>query len=149
MIIFKSGSDATYTERQYFKFGKTKGLNEWSTSTWEYCSFFRDLKTCKHLFALTNFCLTCSLNLQLLCRVTSSKDKLLHCGILQICSYCVLSYFFRTTSSLHFLGLQIMLSSLDQFENTSSKRSDRSELLFNGAMIVELSVYLKRAGKSL
>ena len=61
-MIFKSGSDAPYTERQYIKFGRTKDLNKWSISTWEYCSFLRDLKTCKHLFALTSFCLTCSLN---------------------------------------------------------------------------------------
>ena len=69
-IIFKSDSDAPYTERQYVKFGRTKDLNKWSISTWEYCSFLRDLKTCKHLFALTNFSLTCSLNLQLLWKVT-------------------------------------------------------------------------------
>ena len=66
-MIFKSGSDAPYTERQYVKFGGTKDLNrKQSISTCEYCSFLRDLKTCKHLFTLSNFCLTCSLSLQLL-----------------------------------------------------------------------------------
>ena len=69
-IIFKSDSDAPYTERQYAKFGKTKDLNKWFISTWEYCSLLRDLKTCKNLFALTNFSLSCSLNLQLLWTVT-------------------------------------------------------------------------------
>ena len=32
-MIFKSGSDAPYTERQYVKFGRTKDLNKWSIST--------------------------------------------------------------------------------------------------------------------
>ena len=92
-IKFKSDSDAPYTERQYVKFGRTnKDLNKWSISTWEYCSFLRDLKTCKNLFALTNFSLTCSLNLQLLWRVTTSNDRLLHCRILQICTYAWFSH---------------------------------------------------------
>ena len=52
-IIFKSDSDASYTERQYVKFGRTKDLNKLSISTWENCSLLRDLKTCKHLFAWT------------------------------------------------------------------------------------------------
>ena len=52
-IIFKSDSDASYTERQYVKFGRTKDLNKWSISTWENYSLLRDLKTCKHLFAWT------------------------------------------------------------------------------------------------
>ena len=30
-MIFKFGSDAPYTERQYVKFGKTKDLNKCST----------------------------------------------------------------------------------------------------------------------
>ena len=32
-MIFKSGSDAPYTEKQYVKFGRTKDLNKWSIST--------------------------------------------------------------------------------------------------------------------
>ena len=28
-MIFKSGSDTTYTEGQYVKFGKTKHLHKW------------------------------------------------------------------------------------------------------------------------
>ena len=75
-MIFKSGSDTPYTERQFVKFGRTKDLKKWAIS------FLRDLETCKHLFALTYFFLTCSLNLQLLWRVTPSKESKLHCGIL-------------------------------------------------------------------
>ena len=32
-MIFKSDSEALYTERQYVKFGRTKDLNNWSIST--------------------------------------------------------------------------------------------------------------------
>ena len=32
-MIFKSGSDAPYTEKQYVKCGRTKDLNKWSIST--------------------------------------------------------------------------------------------------------------------
>ena len=39
--------------------------------------------------------------------VAHSKDRLLHCGILQIWSCCVLLFFFLGTSSLHLLGLKI------------------------------------------
>ena len=74
-----------------------------SISTWEYCSFLRDLKTSKHLFALANFCLICSLTLW----VAHSKERRLHCSILQIWSYCVLLFFFLRTSSLHLLGLKM------------------------------------------
>ena len=149
MIIFKSGSDATYTEGQYFKFGKTKDLNKWSTSTWECCSFPRDLKPCKHLSALINFCLTCLLNLQLLFRMTPSKDKLLHCGILQNVLILRVIELLPYNELLAFARVQIILSSLDQFKNSYTKRSDGSELLLNGAMIVESSLYLKRAVTSL
>ena len=103
-----------YTERQYVKFSRTKDLNKWSIYTWEYCSFLRDLNTCKHLFTLTNFSLTCSLNLQLFWRVIRSKDRLLHCGIFQMSSYCMLLLIFLTTNSLHLL---------DQLKNSSTKRS--------------------------
>ena len=33
LYLFKSDSDAPYTERQYVKFGRTMDLNKWSIST--------------------------------------------------------------------------------------------------------------------
>jgi len=98
---------------------------------------------------LTNFCLTCSLNLQLLCRMTSSKDKLLHCGILQNLLILRVIAILPNNELLAFARVQIILSSLDQFKNSYTKRSDESELLLNGAMIVDASLYLKRAVTSL
>ena len=50
---------------------------------------------------------------------------------------------------LAFASVQIILSSLDQFKNSYTKRSDESEMLLNGAMIVDASLYLKRAVTSL
>ena len=134
-MILKSGSDTPYTGRQCVS--RTKDLN----------FYF-------HLGVLLLFnkgpfkvCLTCSLNLQLLCMVTPEKDRLLHWDIanLPILRVIVL----LPMSSLHLPGLQIILFSLDQFTNSSSKRSDGSELLLTGAMIVKPSAYLKRAGTSL
>ena len=70
------------------------------------------LKTCKHRFSLTNFSRTCSLNLQLLWRVTPSTTDYY---TVEYCKFahnaCVL-FFFLTTSSLHLLRLQIILFSL-------------------------------------
>ena len=68
-MILKSGSDTPYTGRQCVS--RTKHLN----------FYF-------HLGVLLLFnkgpfkvCLTCSLNLQLLCMVTPEKDRLLHWDI--------------------------------------------------------------------
>lgn len=78
-------------------------VKTWSISTWEHCSFLRDLKTYKNMFTLPSFSVTRSLNSQLPWRVTPSKDKLL-----QICSHCGLLFFLLTTSSLHLVWLQII-----------------------------------------
>lgn len=53
-------------------------------------------------------------------------------------------------SSLHLLGLQVILFSPNQFKNSSTRWLVESELLLTGAIVVELSAYLhvKRIGTS-
>ena len=108
------------------KFGKTKALNRWSTLPWLKPSFRKDLNTNRHLFALINLARTCSLYLQFSWNVTP-KMGFVHCGMLLTCTISWIKPFLRKIISLHFDGLQIILFSLDQIKNRSTKSSKNFE----------------------
>ena len=68
-----------------------------------------------------------------------------HCGMLLTCAISWIKPFLRKIISLLFDGLQIILFSLDQIKNWSTKTVRQWPLLQAGTMRVESSAYLNRA----
>ena len=120
-------------------------LNRWSTSPWLKPSFRKDLNTKRHLFALINLARTCSLYLLFSWNVTPKMGSSVHCGMLLTWAISWIKPFLRKIVSLHFKGLQIVLFSLDQIKNWSTKSIRQWPLLQMGTMRVEWSAYLNRA----
>ena len=118
----------------------TKALNRWSTSPWLKPSFRKDLNTNRHLFALINLARTCSLYLQFSWNATPKMGSSVHCGMLLTCAISWIKPFLRKIISLHFDRLQIILFSLDQIKNWSTKSVWQWPLLQTGTMRVESSV---------